>query len=496
MGWVKNLSTSTLTFNISQFFSSFNHHLLSLILGKVGFDICVIKFFFNYLVERKTYYFWNNFSLPSFNINVEVGQGSALSSILSALYLLPFLHILEKWLKNLKIPISFLLFVDDSLSVAQSKSFQLSNSHLFCSYNVASILLLDFVEYSKTEIFHFSRSIGLFNPLSLNLSSLGGSTLCPKETWKYLGFIFDRKLSFHQHINFYSNKFISMVKCMKILGNSVQGLSLHQKWLLYRSCVLPIALYGFQLWYYNNAPLTYPLKLLGKMQRRAAIWILGTFKTSPSFGVAGLILHLKKLSGRSQLRTHSLSSNHILHSLMEPREDSSYYQHPLSLGSLTRHQHNLTKGSLVDMDNWYNEVFSSFNPLHPELLPGNRVIDIFSDCFSFHPVSECNSLKDRIQKLDKLAIESSEVSTQALIITDASVKNNVATSISHIHIHDKPIIKTLHHASNVMSTEAELFAISCGINQATNSENISRIIVIMDSLYAGKIIFDPSLHPF
>jgi len=130
------------------------------------------------------------------------------------------------------------------------------------------------------------------------------------------------------------------------------------------------------------------------------------------------------------------------------------------------------------------------------LLPGNRVIDIFSDCFSFHPVSECNSLKDRIQKLDKLAIESSEVSTQALIITDASVKNNVATSISHIHIHDKPIIKTLHHASNVMSTEAELFAISCGINQATNSENISRIIVIMDSLYAGKIIFDPSLHPF
>jgi len=65
-----------------------------------------------------------------------------------------------------------------------------------------------------------------------------------------------------------------------------------------------------------------------------------------------------------------------------------------------------------------------------------------------------------------LAIESSEVSTQALVITGASVKNNVATSISHIHIHDKLIIKTLYHASNVMSTEAKLFAIRCGINQA------------------------------
>ena len=93
------------------------------------------------------------------------------------------------------------------------------------------------------------------------------------------------------------------------------------------------------------------------MQRRAAIWILGAFKTSPSFGVEAIIgfipinLHLKELSGRSQLRAYFLPSNHILYSLIEPREDSSYYQHPLSLGSLTRCQHNLIKGSLVDMNN-------------------------------------------------------------------------------------------------------------------------------------------------
>jgi len=108
---VKNFSTNTLAFDIFQFFPS-------LILGKVEFDIHVIKFFSNYLVERKTHYFWNNFSFPYFNINIGVGQGSALSPILSALYLSPFLHTLEKQLKNLKIPISFLLFVDDSLLVA------------------------------------------------------------------------------------------------------------------------------------------------------------------------------------------------------------------------------------------------------------------------------------------------------------------------------------------------------------------------------------------
>ena len=235
----------------------------------MGFDFHVVQFFSNYLCERKTQYFWNNFSSPLFDINIKVGQESALSPILSVLYLLPFLHILENQLKNLKIPIpiSFLSFVDDGLS----------------------------------------RSIGLFNPPPLDLSPIGGPILHSKEIWKYLGFIFDKKLSFHHHINFYVNKSISMVKCMKLLGNSVWRLNLHQKHLLYRSCILPITLYSFQLWYYNKAPLAYPLKQLGKMQRRVAIWILGAFKTFPSSGVktiAGLIpinLHLKKLSGRSQL---------------------------------------------------------------------------------------------------------------------------------------------------------------------------------------------------
>ena len=47
---------------------------------------------------------------------------------------------------------------------------------------------------------------------------------------------------------------------------------------------------------------------------------------------------------------------------------------------------------------------------------------------------------------------------------DASVKNNITTSIAYIHIYNKPITKTLYHTLNVTSTEAELFAIRCGIN--------------------------------
>ena len=152
LGWVKNISTSTLAFDITQFFLSLNHHLLTYILKKVGLHNHVVNFFTNYLVGRKTNYFWNNFTSPIFDVNVGVGQGSTLSPILSALYFLPFLYILENCLKNLNIPVSI---------ISQSKLLDISNSHLFCSYNVMTRLFESFsliVEHSKTEVFYFNRS--------------------------------------------------------------------------------------------------------------------------------------------------------------------------------------------------------------------------------------------------------------------------------------------------------------------------------------------------
>ena len=345
-GWVKNLNMSTLAFDITQFFPSLNHQFLVLILKKAGFDLHVAKFFSNYLIGRKTNYFWNSFTSPSFDINVWVDQGSALSPILSAFYLSLLLHIIENCLKNLKIPISILSFVNNGLFISQSKLFPISNACLFSSYNVMTNLLSKFgliVKHSKTEVFHFTGLQEFFNPPPLDLSPISGHILCLKNLWIYLGFIFDRKLSFHQHIDFYSNKVMLTVKCMKILSNSNYSLNLHQKRLLYRSCIIPIALYGFQLWFYNYAPLSYPLKMLGKIQRRAALWIIGAFKTSPTFdikAIAGLIpinLHLQKLGGRFQLWAHSLPSNHIIWSLMELNFPSSTSQHSSLLGVLTKH---------------------------------------------------------------------------------------------------------------------------------------------------------------
>ena len=144
----------------------------------------------------------------------------------------------------------------------------------FCSYNILTKLLEKFgliVEHSKTEIFHFNRFQEVFNLPPLDLTPLEGFILWPNDSWKYLGFIFDRKLMFYQYVNFYTNKLISTVKCMKLLSNSNHDIKRLQKCLLYSICILSIALYGFQLWFYNHTLMMYHLKALEKMERRVAI---------------------------------------------------------------------------------------------------------------------------------------------------------------------------------------------------------------------------------
>ena len=257
-----------------QFFPSLNHQLLSLILDKAGLDQKILTFFKNYLVERKTNYLWNNFISPFLNVNVVVGHGLALSPILSALYLSSVFHSFENRLKILKIPISIISFLDNGLFISQNKSILHSNANLFCCYNIILSLLIKcglVVEHGKTDIFHFSRSHGLFYPPPLNLFPLGGLVLLPKDTWKYLGFIFNHKLNFRNHIDFYVNKAISTIKCMKLLGNSSRGINPLQKRKLYRCCTLLVTLYGFPLWYYNKAPTHYHLNMLQKMQQRVAL---------------------------------------------------------------------------------------------------------------------------------------------------------------------------------------------------------------------------------
>ena len=93
-----------------------------------------------------------------------------------------------------------------------------------------------------------------------------------------------------------------------------------------------------------------------------------------------------------------------------------------------------------------------------------------------------------------MVIEASFLQSIAIVTSDTNIKNDIATSISYMYISNQPLIKTLYHAAFVTSTEAKLFAIKCGINQATSNNNISKIVVITDSIHTAKRIFNLSSH--
>src|SRR5258708_11783746 len=193
------------------------------------------------------------------------------------------------------------------------------------------------MEHSKTEIFDFYRHKSPCDipPLDLGFSLPPLSSKC---TWRYLGIYFDRQLTFKEHVKFYTTKSISAAKCMRILGNSVRGLTPKLKRLLYISCILPVATYGLRCWYNpKKRGIKGLIKLLRNTHRVGSLWVTGAFRTSPVGAVAALSglmpmhLTLRKLFERSIPRLTTLHRGHPVLSHLHKRHSKGSKLHPLSL---------------------------------------------------------------------------------------------------------------------------------------------------------------------
>ena len=170
----------------------------------------------------------------------------------------------------------------------------------------------------------------------------------------------------------------------------------------------------------------------------------------------------------------------------------------MSLSNLTPKQQLKIKEPVVDIDNRFNEVFPLFDPFNREFMLGQHLIDIFIKQFSFHTLKNQsnNNLNAYLQFLDNIALTSLLDSLIALVVSDANIKNYIATSIAYVYVQNKHVIKTIHYIVNITTTKAELFAIRYGINQATNLQDISKIVIITDSIYSAKKIFNYLLYFF
>jgi hypothetical protein len=173
-------------------------------------------------------YLWNSFSSNRRSADMGVGQGSALSLVLSALYFAPVIKLFKSQAAHLNCDV--LSYVDDGTLIVQAKDW---GSNLDClqeAYGIVFNLFNCFglvLEHNKSELFHFTHKCGDTNPpLPLGWGPFTEETLLkPKEHWRYLGFFFDWHLLFHEHMHFYATKAISTVRTIGMLGNLFRRLS-------------------------------------------------------------------------------------------------------------------------------------------------------------------------------------------------------------------------------------------------------------------------------
>jgi len=72
-------------------------------------------------------------------------------------------------------------------------------------------------------------------------------------------------------------------------------------------------------------------------------------------------------------------------------------------------------------------------------------------------------MKTYFHNLDKIFEDSLLHPETSIVISNASIKNNFATLILHVHSSYNILAKTIHYTVNITFTEMELFAIKYGI---------------------------------
>ena len=128
---------------------------------------------------------------------------------------------------------------------------------------------------SKTQCVHFCQLRKQYDDQVLHLY---GSPIPVVEESKFLGILFDRKLSFIPHIKYLKAKCLKALNLLKGLSNTSWGADRTKLLKLYRSLVRSKLDYGCII--YGSARKSY-LQMLDPIHNQGLRLALGAFRTSP-----------------------------------------------------------------------------------------------------------------------------------------------------------------------------------------------------------------------
>jgi len=273
-----------LLFDIQGFFDNLHVGRLVHVFSLLGFSDSLCSWVRSFLTDRRITLSFNGEPLPEVVLNHGTPQGSPMSPILSAIYILPLLRVAERWRFR-----SLSTYVDDGAIVATGATHQSVIQK--CQdgfFTVVDWLMRNGlrIDPDKTEFIAFQRRrpnperVGALRP-SLDLRIPGGGTLTVRRstTVRYLGVFVDEKLRWEPHVKIMAARARSALRGLHLLGNSVRGLDFHSWRTVFHAITLPVLLYGLPVWS-HNAPKSL-VNILQVAQNAAVRCISGTFRTNP-----------------------------------------------------------------------------------------------------------------------------------------------------------------------------------------------------------------------
>ena len=229
------------------------------------------NFLESFLVERSFQVRVGSTLSDTFRLSQGVPQGSILSTTLFNIKINSIMNCLDPKTDGS-------LYVDDFCMCYRSKSMRTIERHLKqCINRIEDWALHNGFKFSKskTQCVHFCQLRKVHDDPELYLY---GSLIPVVEDFKFLGIIFDRKLSFIPHIKYLKAKCLKALNLLKVLSHTNWGADRTVLLQLYRSLIRSKLDYGSIV--YGSARKSY-LMMLDTVHHQGLRLALGAFRTSP-----------------------------------------------------------------------------------------------------------------------------------------------------------------------------------------------------------------------
>ncbi|MES9994020.1 MAG: reverse transcriptase domain-containing protein, partial [Candidatus Thiodiazotropha sp.] len=319
---------------------------------------------------------------------------------------------------------------------------------------------------TKTQCVHFCQLRGLHPDPVLNIY---GSPIPVVNEAKFLGLLFDKKLTFIPHIKALKAKCLKALDILKVLSNTSWGGDRTVLLNLYRSLVRSKLDYGSVV--YGSARKSY-LKCLDTIHHQGLRLALGAFRTSPVESLyaesnePSLYVRREKLSLQYVTKLAANPQNPAYDCVFNPRYEILYNNKPRSIKSLGLRIKPLLDNSHIDIKNIQKFSLPVQEPW--TLKPPNVIL-------SLHQNKKSQTNPDFLQS-EFLRIKSN-FPNHTTIYTDGSKQEDKVACSAVSSLFTDTI--RLPNGSSIFSAEAK--AIDLALNQISVQEN-NRFIIFSDSL--------------